>query len=134
MTEDNLGPGVESLSIVINEEWTPATKGNHPLRISSDPGWDCRPGRFWALQDESEEEETTTPTMEDLITIASHVGFSVEELMQAEVELQEEDKVSHSSPDIVDVCYPRAGKIIWAITRGRSLKRQLKPWSGLLPK
>jgi hypothetical protein len=132
MIGDNLGPGVESPSIVINEEWTPVTKGNHPLRISSDPGSDHKPGRFWALEDEleDEEEEILTLTIEDIIAAASRVGLSVEELMQAEAELQEEDKV----PDITDVHCPRAGKIFRAITRGRSLKHQLKPWSDPLPK
>jgi hypothetical protein len=74
------------------------------------------------------------PTTEDLIIAASHLGFSVEELIQAEAKLQEEDKVSHSPLNTAVVRCPRVGKINPAITRGRSLKHQLKPWSGPLPK
>jgi hypothetical protein len=64
------------------------------------------------------------PTTEDLIIAASHLGFSVEELIQAEAKLQEEDKVSHSPLNTAVVRCPRAGKINPAITRGRSLKHQ----------
>jgi hypothetical protein len=62
-------------------------------------------GCFWALDEDSEDddEEIKTPSAEDLITFASCVGMTVEELIEAEAELQELDKVSQSSPDTVDV-------------------------------
>jgi hypothetical protein len=88
------------------------------------------------LDDETEddEEEITTPTTEGLISAASRIGFSIEELIQAEAKLYEVGKASHSSPDSEDFRCPRAGKIIRAITRGKSLKHQVKPWKGPLPK
>jgi hypothetical protein len=62
-------------------------------------------GCFWALDEDSEDgdEEIKTPSAEDLIAFASCVGMTVEELIEAEAELQELDKVSQSSPDTVDV-------------------------------
>jgi hypothetical protein len=132
-------PGIHDAASPTNaahDDRTPVTRGKPSYVVSSDPGCDRRPGRFWALDDETEydEEEITTPTTEDLITAASRTGFSIEELIQAEAELHEVGKVSHSSPDSADFRCPRAGKIIRAITRGKSLKHQVKPWKGPLPK
>jgi hypothetical protein len=91
--------------------------------------------RFLVLEDETggEEDEILTPATEEFITAASHNGLSIEELLQAEAELQEVGKVSHPSPDSADFCCPRASKIIRAITRDKSLKHQVKPWKGPLP-
>jgi hypothetical protein len=128
--------GTSLPTTISSDEQTTKTKGKQSNGVSFDPGGGHRMGRFWVPKDdlEDDEEEITTPTIEDLITAASRVGVTVEELIEAEAELQEVDKVSHSSPDTADVHCPRAGRIIHAITRGKALKHPMKPWSGPLPK
>jgi hypothetical protein len=58
----------------------------------------------------------------------------VEELLLTEAELHDVGKISQSSPGSIEFRWPRATKIIGEIARGKSLKHQLKPWNGTLPK
>jgi hypothetical protein len=53
-------------------------------------------GHFWALNEDSEDddEEIKTPSTEDFTAAASRIGGTVEELIEAEVELHELGKVS----------------------------------------
>jgi hypothetical protein len=88
------------------------------------------------LEDETndEEGEVTMPTIEELVVAAWCIGISIEELIQAEIELQETGEVRQVSPDSLGAHCPHAGKIIRAILRGKSLKQHTKPWSGPLPR
>jgi hypothetical protein len=96
-------------------------------------------GRFWAIEgdqtDEDEGEEAiTTPTPEEFIAAAARVGFTKENLIQVENEIESSEKVSFSSPSSSDFRCPLSSKIINAIAREISLKRYGKPWKGSLPK
>jgi hypothetical protein len=116
-------------------DWTPVTKGKKSTVVSSDPGCDRRLGHFWALEYENDEEgEIATPTTEELVVAASRVSISIEQLIQAETELQEICEVRQVSSDSLGARCPHAGKIIRAILRGKSLKHHTKPWSGPLPR
>jgi hypothetical protein len=64
-------------------------------------------GRFWAIEgdqtDEDEGEEAiTTPTPEEFIAAAARVGFTKENLIQVENEIESSEKVSFSSPSSSD--------------------------------
>jgi hypothetical protein len=65
---------------------------------------------------------------------ATRVGFSVDELIQAEQEIQDAEKVNFSSPSSSDFRCPLSRKIVNAIEREGSLKHHMKPWKGPLPK
>jgi hypothetical protein len=81
--------GTSLPTTISSDEQTPKTKGKQSNGVSFDPGGGRRMGRFWVPEDdlEDDEEEITTPTIEDLITAASCVGVTVEELIEAEAEL-----------------------------------------------
>jgi hypothetical protein len=54
-------------------------------------------GRFWAIEEEDEGEEViTTPTTEEFIAAAARVRFTIENLIQAENEIESSEKVTHS--------------------------------------
>jgi hypothetical protein len=120
----------------LHDDWTLVTRGKSSFTVSSDPGCDCRTGRFWALEEKTEddEEELTTLTTDEFIEAASHAGFSIEELLQAEAKLQDVGKISQASPGSAEFRCPRASKIIPEIARGKSLKDHMNPWKGPLPK
>jgi hypothetical protein len=78
------------------DERTPETRGNLINGAYSDPSGGRRMGHFWALNEDSEDddEESKTPSTEDFTAAASRIGGTVEELIEAEVELHELGKVS----------------------------------------
>jgi hypothetical protein len=84
--------------------------------------------------DESEEAEIITPTKEELISVAAHVGFQIEDLIHAEEEIVVAKVLSVHSPSTAKCQHPFTSKIINAIVRDRSLQHQRKPWKGALPK
>jgi hypothetical protein len=94
-------------------------------------------GKFWAqncdLAAEDEEEELPMPMKEELIEAAEQAGFSIQDLIQAENELEGMEKVCFSSPS-VDLRCPLSSKIVKAIIREKSLKHKGRPWQGSLPK
>jgi hypothetical protein len=55
-------------------------------------------------------------------------------LVTTDAELEAAEKVSCPSPSSSDFRCPLANKIVKALTRDRSLKHPMKPWSGPLPK
>jgi hypothetical protein len=85
-------------------------------------------------EEEEGEEVITTPTTEEFIAAAAHVRFTIENLIQAEKEIESSEKVTHSSPSSPDFRCPLSSKIINAIARERSLKHYGQPWKGKLPK
>jgi hypothetical protein len=90
---------------------------------------------FGSEEDQSDEdEEITTQTTDEFIAAVARVGFTLQDLIQAENEIESAEKVSFSSPLSSDFRCPLSGKIINAITRERSLKCDGKPWKGSLPK
>jgi hypothetical protein len=80
------------------------------------------------------EEVITTPTTEEFIVTVAHVGFTIENLIQAKKEIESSEKVTHSSPSSPDFRCPLSSKIINVIARERSLKHYGQPWKGKLPK
>jgi hypothetical protein len=52
--------------------------------------------------DEDEEVAITTPTKEEIVVAATRAGFSVEDLIQVENEIDNMEKVSCSSPSRAD--------------------------------
>jgi hypothetical protein len=95
-------------------------------------------GRFWVksdvLSEDDEGKEIATPTKEEFIEAAPHAGYDAQDLIQAENEIVDMEKVSFSSPASSYFCCPISSKIIKAIARGKSLKHNRKPWQGSLPK
>jgi hypothetical protein len=92
-------------------------------------------GKFWATSedpeiDEDEEGEITTPTKEEIIDAAARAGFSVQDLIQAENEIENMEKVSFFSPSSAEFRCPLSSKIVKAIIRDKSLKHQGRPWQG----
>jgi hypothetical protein len=85
-------------------------------------------------EEEEGEEVITTPTTEEFIVAAAHVRFTIENLIQAEKEIESSEKVTQSSPSSPDFRCPLSSKIINAIARERSLKHYGQPWKGKLPK
>jgi hypothetical protein len=71
--------------------------------------------------DESEEAEIITPTKEELISVAAHVGFQIEDLIHAEEEIVVAKVLSVHSPSSAKCQHPFTSKIINAIVRDRSL-------------
>jgi hypothetical protein len=115
MTGARSGSQGASLPMTISQdERMPETRGILSNDASSNPGGGHRMGRFWALDEDSEDddEEIKMPSIEDFIVAASHVGVTIDELIKVEVELHELDNVSQPSSDTADVRCPRAGRII----------------------
>jgi hypothetical protein len=102
-------------------------------RGASDPGCNRWTGKFWATEDE-DWEESSTPTTEEFIKVASREGFSIQQLIEAKVELHEEEKVSCSSSLSLDSRCPLTVKIIEVMMREGIQKPMMKPWKGPLPK
>jgi hypothetical protein len=109
-----------------------------PLR---DPGNTCAQsvspfGKFWASSVDlaDEDEELQTPTKEEIIAAAAQAGLSVQDLIQAENEIESMEKVCFSSPSSADFRCPLSSRIVKAIIREKSLKHQGRPWQGSLPK
>jgi hypothetical protein len=118
-------------------------KGNElPVGSQSAPGgdWQSRLSKFCALadensdDDETKEKEISTPTREDFIDAASKMGFTLQDLIQAETELNDVTQVSSPSLSRPDSCCPTANRIINAMVNDASQKRAMKPWKGPLPK
>jgi hypothetical protein len=82
--------------------------------------------------DDDEEEEIKTLTTAEFMEGAQLAGFSVEELLQAEAELHDDNKVGRS-PGINEFHCPRASKIIKESARDKALRHKMKPWKGPLP-
>jgi hypothetical protein len=135
-THQDQDAAIEDPSRAASGERTPLNTGkqNHCTSLSV-PGGHRQLGRFWAPFDEpDEEEDIATPTTEELISAASREGFTIEELVTADAELEAAEKVSCPSPSSSDFRCPLANKIVKALTRDRSLKHPMKPWSGPMPK
>jgi hypothetical protein len=117
-------------------ERTPIQQGNHfPFFTHSAPIGNRIVGRFWAHEnDNGEEDEISTPTTEDLIAAASREGFSMDELIHADKEQQDAEKVGFPSPTSSDFRCPLATKIIKVVARNGALKHRVKLWQGPLPK
>jgi hypothetical protein len=124
-------------------------RGESSLRDQGNTRASISFGKFWVTtddieNDEDEEVAITTPTKEEIVVAAMRAGFSVEDLIQVENEIDNMEKVSCSSPSRAEFrcsspsstefrC-PLSSKIIKAIVRGKSLKHYEKPWQGSLPK
>jgi hypothetical protein len=135
-THQDQDAAIEDPSRAASGERTPLNTGkqNHCTSLSV-PGGHRQLRRFWVPLDESDDEaDIATPTTEELISAASREGFTIEELVTAHAELEAAEKVSFPSPSSSNFRCPLANKIVKALTRDRSLKHQMKPWSGPLPK
>jgi hypothetical protein len=75
-----------------------------------------------------------TLTTDDFIEAAQRAGFSMEELIQAETELQDVDKGTKSFTDSTEFHVFRASKILQEVAKDKALKHKIKPWKGPLPK
>jgi hypothetical protein len=94
-------------------------------------------GRFWANsndQSDDDEAEVQTPMIEEFIDAAASAGYNMQDLIRAEEEIADMEKVSFPSPSSADFRCPLSTKIVKAIVRGKSLKHHGTPWQGSLPK
>jgi hypothetical protein len=109
-----------------------------------DPGntratFDLSFGKFWVTNDDPENEEDeegviTTPTKEEIIAADARAGFFVQDLIQAENEIENMEKVSFSSPSSAEFRCPLSSRIVKAIIWKKSLKHHGRPWQGSLLK
>jgi hypothetical protein len=73
-------------------------------------------GRFWVSMedqsDENEEEEITTPTIEEFISVAARIGIQIKVLISTENKIETMAKVNFSSPSSSEFRCPLSSKII----------------------
>jgi hypothetical protein len=110
---------IEDPSRAASGERTPLYTGKQNLGTSlSVLGGHRQLGRFWApLKESDDEADIATPTTEELISAASREGFTIEELVMADAELEAAEKVSLPTPSSFNFRCPLANKIVKALSR-----------------
>jgi hypothetical protein len=116
--------------------------GDRGDRIVPDPAIDLRPlgvkSKFWALMDDdgSDEEVVQSPYTPDLVRQAAVHGFVKEQLVKAEMALQDSSiqrqVEASASPASSDTKVVLVRNIIKAWTERR--RTSMAPWSGKLPR